>query len=79
MCERYIDRLPLAHPQLGTWPTTQASALMGNQTSEPLVHRPVLTPLSYTSQGGHQNFLLYDVSAQILSLCVCECVCVRVF
>ena len=31
MCERYIDRLPLAHPQLGTWPATQACALTGNR------------------------------------------------
>nr|XP_053769042.1 ubiquitin-conjugating enzyme E2 D2 isoform X1 [Desmodus rotundus] len=27
--ERNIDRLPLAHPQLGTWWATQACALMG--------------------------------------------------
>ena len=36
---------------LGTWPATQACALTGNQTSNPLVQRPVLNPLSYTSQG----------------------------
>ena len=29
-CERDIDRLLLSHPQLGTWPTTQAYALIGN-------------------------------------------------
>ena len=28
--ERNIDWLPLAHPQLGTWPATQACALTGN-------------------------------------------------
>ena len=38
-------------PPLGTWPATQACALTGNQTSDPLVHRPVLNPLSHTSQG----------------------------
>ena len=38
---------------LGTQPTTQASALTGNQTSDPLLDRPVLNPLSYTSQGVH--------------------------
>ena len=43
--------LPLTHPLLGTWPTTQACALTGNQTSDPSVHRPVLNPLSHTSQG----------------------------
>ena len=38
-------------PHLGTWPTTQACALTGNQTNDPLVHRPTLNPLSHTSQG----------------------------
>ena len=51
MCERYIDWLSLARPQLGTWPTTQACALTGNQTSDLLLRRPVLNPLSHTSQG----------------------------
>ena len=43
--------LPLVHPLLGTWPTTQACALTRNRTSDPLVHSPVLSPLSHTSQG----------------------------
>ena len=43
--------LPLMHPHLGTWPTTQACALTGNQTGDPLVRRPELNPLSHTSQG----------------------------
>ena len=43
--------LPLGHPLLGTWPATQACALMGNQTRDPLVHRPALYPLRHTSQG----------------------------
>ena len=34
-----------------TWPATQACALIGNQTGDPLVHRPVLNPLSHASQG----------------------------
>ena len=38
-------------PPLGTWPTTQACALTRNQTNDLLVHRPVLNPLSHTSQG----------------------------
>ena len=50
--ERNINMwLPLAQPQLGTWPATEACALTGNQTSDLLVRRPVLNPLSYTSQG----------------------------
>ena len=43
--------LPLAHPELGTWPATQACALAGNQTSDPLVHRLALNQLSHTIQG----------------------------
>ena len=44
--------LPLMCSLLGTWPKTQACALSGNQTGDPLVHRPVLNPLSHTSQGS---------------------------
>ena len=51
MCERYINQLPLACTQLGAWPATQACALTGNWTSDLLVHRVVLSPLSHTSQG----------------------------
>ena len=43
--------LPLTHPLLGTWPTTQACTLAGNPTSDPLVCRPALNPLSHTSQA----------------------------
>ena len=39
-------------PLLRTWPATQARALTGNGTSDPLVHRPALNPLSHTSQGS---------------------------
>ena len=49
--------LPLEHPLLGTLPTTQACALTGICTSDPLVHRPVLNPLSHSSQGRRR--LLY--------------------
>ena len=52
--ERHINMwLPLTHPLLGTWPATQACDLTGNPTGDPLVCRPVLNPLSYTSQGEH--------------------------
>ena len=43
--------LLLTHPLLGTWPATQACALNGNQTHDPLVHRLALNPLSHTNQG----------------------------
>ena len=43
--------LPLICSLLGTCPTTQACAMTGSQTSDPLVHRFTLNPLSYTSQG----------------------------
>ena len=42
--------LPLTHPLLGTWPATQALALTGNRTRDPLVCRPVLNPLSQPGQ-----------------------------
>ena len=43
--------LLLTCPSLGTWPATQACALTGNRTRDPLVHRLALNPLSHTSQG----------------------------
>ena len=43
--------LLLEHPLLGTCPATQACALTGNRTYDPLVHRPALNPPSHTSQG----------------------------
>ena len=43
--------LPVMCPHLGTWPATQACALTGNRTGNPLVCRPVLSPLSYTMQS----------------------------
>ena len=43
--------LPLMNPQLGTWPETQAGTLTGNQTNNPLVHRPALNQLSHNSWG----------------------------
>ena len=43
--------LPLMHPLLGLWPATQACALTGNQTGNPLIYRLPVNPLSHTSQG----------------------------
>ena len=54
--------LPLAHPLLGTWPATQACALTGNRTCDPLVHSPRLNLLSHTSQG---EFFIYADTFQI--------------
>ena len=48
--------LPFPCPQLGTWPATQECALTGNRTSNPLVCRPMLNPLSYTSQACFFGF-----------------------
>ena len=43
---------------LGTWPTTQTCASTRNRTSDPLVLRPALNPLSHTSQGCSQQILI---------------------
>ena len=59
--------LLLVQPLLGTWPTTQAYALTGNQTGDPLVCRPVLNPLSYTRQN-HLVFLYKFTLKSLVSL-----------
>ena len=45
-------------PQLEIWPKTQAYALTGNRTSDPLVGRSLLNPLSHTSQAKKLRFLI---------------------
>ena len=58
--ERNINvRLPLMCPLLGTWPATQACALTGNRTGDPLVCRLPLKPLSHTSQGEKIYFTYF--------------------
>ena len=52
--------LPLTCPLLGSWPTTQACVLTGNRTSDDLVYRLVLNPLSHTSQGKTESFFFKD-------------------
>ena len=42
----------VSHALPTSWSTTQSGSLTGNQTSDPLVCRPVLNPLSPTSQGS---------------------------
>ena len=54
--------LPLTCPQLGTQPATQACALTGNGTSDPLVPRLALSPLSHTSQGSLSPALINVLS-----------------
>ena len=44
-------------PPIGDLPTTQACALTGNRTCNLLVCRPVLNPLSYTSQAENKCIL----------------------
>ena len=51
MCKRHNNWLPPAIPLLGTWPETQACALTGNWSDNPLVHSLALNLLSHTSQG----------------------------
>ena len=51
ICTKHINQLPLSRPQLGTWPATQACVLTGNQTSNLLVHREALNPLSHTARA----------------------------
>ena len=49
MCKRNINLLPLALPQLGSRPATQACALTGDLTSNLRICRLALSPLSHTS------------------------------
>ena len=51
-----MDWVPLTCPHLGTWPTTQVCALTGNRTSDPLVCKLALSPLSHTNQGFLETF-----------------------
>ena len=49
--------LPLTYILLEAWPATQACALTGNRTGDPLVLRPVLNPLSHISQSYNSIIL----------------------
>ena len=55
-------------PPTGTWPATQACALTGNQTSDPLVCRPALHPLNHTSQSGKATYFRKRFSEMLDSL-----------
>ena len=54
--ERNIDQLTFTHPQLGTWPSTQACTLIRNQISDLLVYRLALNPLGHLGHGRPQTF-----------------------
>ena len=58
--------LPLEHSLLETWPATQARALIGTQTSNPLAHMLVLNPLSHTSKAEPKIFIIIDMGPQSL-------------
>ena len=72
MCKRYIDRLPLPRPQLGTWPAAQACALTGNQTSDLLVCRVTSNPLSHTGEFGHFSVSATQIFLNIGGPGLCE-------
>ena len=61
--------LSLMRSLLGTSPATQACALTRNQTSDPLVPRPVLNPLSHMSQGN-DAFLILTSSSLCFSIII---------
>ena len=60
--------LSLERPLLGTWTATQACALTGNWTSDPLVHSLVLNSLSHTSQGSLLIFKACQFMTKIAKL-----------
>ena len=53
-----------------TWSATQTCALTGNQTSDPLVLRLVLNPLSHTSQG--RKFVKEKVNNSTVGIKICQ-------
>ena len=52
--------LPLTWPLLGTWPATQASALTGNWTSDPLVRRLAVIHWAIPARADYQNINISD-------------------
>ena len=59
--ERIINVwLPLVCPVPGAFPATQACALTGNRTCDPLASRLGLNPLSHTSQDQPTHFFFFN-------------------
>ena len=54
-------------PPTGDLAHNQACALTGNRSSNHLVHRPVLNPLSYTSQGQIPIFVRHIMAFTLLN------------
>ena len=54
-------------PSVGTWPATQACALTRNWTSDLLILRPALSPLSHSSQGSSCLYASFSFSLLCLS------------
>ena len=59
--------LPLKGSLLETWPDTQACAVTGNWTGNPLGHRLALDPLNHTSQGVMYTLFIYMEHLQNLT------------
>ena len=59
--------LPLVHPLWRAWLRTKTYALTGNQTSDPLVLRPPLNPLSHSSQGSLLILFIWALSLFFLN------------
>ena len=63
--EKYQCVVALARLLLETCPETQAGALTGNRTSNPLVRRPAHNPLSHTSQGYAGSLYISNKNVRI--------------
>ena len=63
-CEQNVGQLPIARPQQGTWPATQACAATGNQTSDLLLCR-VDTQPTEPHQSGQFCFNLFLILSRI--------------
>ena len=65
--ERNID-VQEKHAPTGDWPTTQACALIGNQTGNLLLCRMSLNQMNHADQGEIQRFLNYFSTSYTLNM-----------
>ena len=68
MCERYISRLPLTHPQPGTQPTTQACALDWKSNQGPFDFQAG-TQCTESHQPGHPAYFTCEMFIQDFFFC----------
>ena len=61
MCERYINWVPLSHPQLGTWST---ALYPGKNPFPPLSHRPS-QPLNSVLDEHKLSLYCYPIVARL--------------